>query len=421
MKFYKFIANKAKSLPIKKIFLGLILSLLLLIIVWIFYWFFNSYQTLVLLQNTDEKRATGGFLGSIAVVSHRGLKINHWQIYDIYESDGQIKEFIEAPWAVQQYLNNGRPELHLPDANWERDFPSSAKNIIELFSRAGRPKPDFVISLNLTTVEKIVDRIAGLNLERSLINLEQEEKITLAELKEEATTEGEILLTGSNLAQVLRAQRDDFFPGDRQKTTSLRPVAQALQQKIQQLSLKGKLELIKFILQEIKEEQLYFFSSHPFKQKLFSFLNLSGETQQAKNCQQIYFVESNIGVNKSNRLVKRQIQTQVLSNGDFFIQVDWQNNNPLPATAASLPAKKRWHYANYQRLLLPPAVELVNTSFNQQPITTIDERIITDSSGELWHEQGFLLVINEETSGHLSLLLRATKKSPVNCWRVDFN
>jgi hypothetical protein len=142
-------------------------GVLVLLLVGAFFIRIQDWQTLVLLQNTDEKRATGGFIGSVAVVNHHGWHADHWQIYDIYESDGQIKEFLPAPAAVSRYLVDGQNELHLPDANWERDFPTSSQNITTLFQRAGRPQPDFVISLNLPVIEKLLDQVGGISVESS--------------------------------------------------------------------------------------------------------------------------------------------------------------------------------------------------------------------------------------------------------------
>lgn len=385
-------------------FLYFFLSCLSLLLVSAFFIRLQSWQTLILLQNTDEKRATGGFVGSVAVVGHHGWKIDNWQIYDVYESDGQIKEFLPAPAAVSRYLAAGKNELHLSDANWERDFPSSSQNISTLFQRAGRPQPNFVVSLNLPVIEKLIDQVGGINIDSS--------------------SSGKLTLTGDNFAQLAHANRVDFYPGDTQKTAFLRPAALALKEKIAHLSWREKMEVAAFFWEESQLGSLHFFSFSPFWQTFFQALNLAGDTRQAKNCQQIYWVESNVGANKSNRLVFRTTNTQI--NGDTFTIISkWKNKNSY-AISLNSSFKDRLHYANYQRLLLPPGVNLVSATFDNQSLDpqTFDRREVLDASGEVWQEIGFLVIINEESSSQLTVQLQqtpSTAKKSTACWRVDFN
>lgn len=375
-----------------------------LLIVSAFFIRLQNWQSLVLLQNTDEKRATGGFMGTIAVVQHRGWSLKQWQIYDIYESDGQIKEFLPAPAAVSRYLADGKNELHLSDANWERDFPTSSRQINTLFARAGRPQPNFIISLNLPVIEKLIDQVGGITIDSSM--------------------SGKLTLTGDNFAQLAHSNRADFYPGDTQKTAFLRPAALALKEKIAHLPWQEKMEVAAFFWEEAQSGSLHFFSFSPFYQTIFQTLNIAGDTRQAANCQQIYWVESNVGANKSNRLVFRT--TNTASDGNTFtITSKWNNRNSYVLSPNS-SFKDRLHYANYQRLLLPPGVDLISAAFDDQPLDlqTFDRRTVADASGEVWQEVGFLVIINEQSIGQLQVQLQsspsATKKS-TTCWQVDFN
>lgn len=402
-------------------FYGWLIGVFLLIS--LIYLYFLPLTTLVLLQNTDEKRATGGFLGSIAVIDHHAWQIDQWQIYDIYESDGQIENFPPAPVAVQKYLMAGKNELHLPDSNWERDFPTSAAQIVDLFTRAGRRRPDFVVSLNLPVVETVLDKIGGLALPAAATSsTAATSTAAVASLSPAAAPAASptVSLTSRNFAAAAHQFRSDFFPGDTQKTDFLRPAAAALQEKIAHFSSSQKLSLARFIYQQAQAQQLYFFSFHALPQQLFRWLGLSGETTQTGACLPIYFVESNVSVNKSNRLVSQISDLQTSATGSATLTVTWTNQNPLILSPDS-SWKNRLHYGNYQRLLLPPSVTLAAATLDGQPLTDFDIRTVTDADDEVWQEIGFLLVINEQTSATLRLDFVSTKKSPANCWRVDLN
>src|SRR5579859_7780532 len=88
----------------------------------------NTHRYVILFQNSEELRATGGFMGSYALVELQNGRLTKLDIQDIYQPDGQFYGFVEAPPGVKDYLSSGKG-LRLPDANWSPDFPTSAAAI----------------------------------------------------------------------------------------------------------------------------------------------------------------------------------------------------------------------------------------------------------------------------------------------------
>ena len=127
-------------------------------------WSRTEFCLVFLLQNSDEVRATGGFLGSLLTVTTRGAHATTYQFSDVYDLDAQIATFPSAPVGVRTYLTGGLDQLHLPDANWERDFPGSAAQISDLLARAGQSRPDLIVAVNSPLLEKLLKKELQLNI-----------------------------------------------------------------------------------------------------------------------------------------------------------------------------------------------------------------------------------------------------------------
>ncbi len=107
---------------------------------------------LLIFQNPNELRPTGGFIGSFALL-------------DIFK--GEIKK-MDLPGGGSYELQGALKAAVLPpapfqDANWFPDFPTSAKKIAWFYEKGGGPTVDGVIALDtavLVDLLKIIGEIA---------------------------------------------------------------------------------------------------------------------------------------------------------------------------------------------------------------------------------------------------------------------
>lgn len=118
----------------------------------------ESRRYLVLFQNNREMRATGGFLGSFAMIDVdkgvvKKITIPGGGIYDVA---GQFGEKIQSP----KPLSLVNPYWNIQDANWWPDFPTSAKKVEWFWGKAGGPTVDGVITLTPTVIEDLL-RLTG--------------------------------------------------------------------------------------------------------------------------------------------------------------------------------------------------------------------------------------------------------------------
>lgn len=85
-------------------------------------------QYLVVLQNNDELRPTGGFLGTYGIMEVESGEILNFKTHDIYHLDMPLegKLNIAPPEPIKKYLNDN---WYMRDANWSPDWPTSARKI----------------------------------------------------------------------------------------------------------------------------------------------------------------------------------------------------------------------------------------------------------------------------------------------------
>lgn len=113
---------------------------------------------LLLAQNEDELRPTGGFITAAATLLIRDGRILSLTFQNSSDFDNWQRPYPRAPWQLQQYMNS--PVLIFRDANWFTDFRTSARYAEYLYSYANEHSVDGVIAFNQHTLVELL-RIVG--------------------------------------------------------------------------------------------------------------------------------------------------------------------------------------------------------------------------------------------------------------------
>ena len=349
----------------------------------------TNYTTAFLLQNSDEVRATGGFLGSLVIIEHQGWRLRSQKFYDVYSLDAQIAQFPPAPAAVKHYLTGGIDQLHLQDSNWERDFPTSAAIISQLLVASGQPTPDFIVAVNTNLFTDF-----------------------LAWSTDTFTDDAGHVLTAQNFTALARADHQLTSSQRQPKVRYLRALTQKVSAQVAHWPLGEKLTLLPFLWRQKNLRHIQIWSAHAFYQWWADVLGASGRLNKQRGCYQLYAVPSNVGINKSNHATDYQLTLQTAQHqAQLTITID--NHNLLNETAL---ITERLHFANYQRLLLPPGVTASRIAVDGTPITDFDERDIADARGQSWHELGFLVITPEQARRRIEIDLLGERQ---RCWRIS--
>ena len=118
---------------------------------------------LLLMQNEDELRATGGFITSAGTFVVKDGDILNFVIEDSYAFDDPARLYPSAPWQLQQYMQ--LPTVLLRDANWSPDFPTSAAQAEYLYALTRFHGADGVIAIDQYAVKSLLTVLGPLQVE----------------------------------------------------------------------------------------------------------------------------------------------------------------------------------------------------------------------------------------------------------------
>lgn len=121
---------------------------------------------LFLLQNSDEMRPTGGFIGTYGIVKVKDGEVKTFDTENIYSLDGPATNFLKVkpPAPIEKYLRVGA--WFMRDSNWSPDFPTSAAKAEWFYhaERGSEKKIDAVIAVTPTFIEDILRQIGNIEL-----------------------------------------------------------------------------------------------------------------------------------------------------------------------------------------------------------------------------------------------------------------
>jgi|GEM_PF-801286 len=294
----------------------------------------EDVRVLVLLQNNMELRATGGFMGSFAELEFKRGAMQNLTVQDIYVPDGQLKGYVEPPAPLKEYLFQ-TGGWRLRDANWDPNFPDSAKTISWFFNQGGSKQYNVIVAINLHLVQEILE-ITG--------------PLYLTDYNQE--------ISAQNIYSFAQVQTEkDFFPGATNKADVLGAIARAFQRAIIEKASTAPSDLLKYASQAFEQKDVLVWSEQEALQKLVVANGWDGSIKKVDcehlNCisHSLYLVENNLSINKTNCCMERKAGYDVWidKNGNVKTELKlfYRNNNPVT------PIPPRYYgggYRNYLRV-----------------------------------------------------------------------
>ncbi len=124
---------------------------------------------LVMAQNNQELRATGGFISGVGELRVAGGRLESadtggqggLDLRDSYAVDNLAVPHEVAPADFQQVLMGDL--IFFRDANWDPDFPTTARRALEIYARDQGIEADGVVALDLTALELLVAAAGSLS------------------------------------------------------------------------------------------------------------------------------------------------------------------------------------------------------------------------------------------------------------------
>ncbi|MEK7203163.1 MAG: DUF4012 domain-containing protein [Patescibacteria group bacterium] len=122
----------------------------------------SDKRYLLVFQNNAELRASGGFIGSFALLDFSNGKLKNIEApgNGSYDIKAGILDKIIAPQPLQLIA----PQWYFWDANWWADWPASANKLMWFYEKSDGPTVDGVISFTPTVIENLLKIIGPIDL-----------------------------------------------------------------------------------------------------------------------------------------------------------------------------------------------------------------------------------------------------------------
>jgi len=321
---------------------------------------------LVVLQNNDELRPTGGFLGTYGILRIKDGNIVNFNTHDIYHLDMPVQDKIkiEPPEPIKKYLND---KWYLRDANWSPDWPTSARNIDRFYQAESRLNPE---------AEKIPEFSGVIAMTPKLIT--DFLKIT-----------GPIIIEGqsydqNNFQDLLQYRVEKGYlalgVSSWQRKEVIGEISKKLKIKIFDLPPKQWSEIINTAINNLTEKNLLFYLAD---NQLESIAAANGWAGEIKNYYGDYFmvVDANLAALKTDAVMTRSINYKILegANGIFSkLTINYAHNGK--------PDWKTGIYKSYTRVYVPLGSQLIKISGYET-----EEIDIGQEAGKTWF--GFYLTV----------------------------
>ena len=264
----------------------------------------NGARTYLLLaQNSDELRPTGGFISGVGLLGIDRGDLNQLDFVDSYAIFNPTVDHPLAPADLDRYM--GAQMLLLRDVNWSADFPTVAGVAGSLYQLDTGTPVDGVVAFDVEAVRRIIGALEPLQLAG------YQEAVTAANLTAamqavwEAPAAAESALRDKDPSQSDWWQHRKDFMGD---------LAQAGQAKVET----GQADLVRLaqaVYGALQEKHILISLNNSAAMAPLAELGWTGAVQPGDG-DSLMVVDTNVGWNKVNSLIDRSTVYKITPRAD---------------------------------------------------------------------------------------------------------
>jgi hypothetical protein len=313
---------------------------------------------LLLAQNEDELRPTGGFITAVGTLLVDNGQISNLTFVNSYDLDNWSKPYPAAPWQLQQYMDTS--VLVLRDTSWFTNYPTAALYAETMFSYVDDHTVDGVIAFDQQFLVEILGATGPIELEGVPYPVDASNVISYiraAKTPSAADLESELI-----------------SPTYITKAIYTKKIADALAEKLLNGNISPE-KLIPVLLQALNERHLLLKIDSPSITKILNRRRWDGAVRP-QGGDFLMVVDTNVGFNKTNAVVQSSLVYDIdLASPDSplgSLTVVHTNNAGAviciqPAKNKSTPPGEELYlltdcYWNYMRVYLPNGTKLLEAT-----------------------------------------------------------
>ncbi|HNX11177.1 MAG TPA: DUF4012 domain-containing protein, partial [bacterium] len=302
---------------------------------------------LIVLQNSDELRPTGGFIGTLGVMQVKNGSVVTIQTHDSYHLDmpASINPNFKVvpPWPIQKYL--GVSNWYLRDSNWSPDWPTSAKQIEWAYKTEApysndptiNPAPNFdgVLAITPTFVTNLLYLVGP---------------ITVG--GQEYTKDNFVELLQYEVEMAYRDRGESQW--DRKKVIG--EIFSVLKDRLFNLPTSRYAELLQTVNSDIYQKNILVYFNDRSLQNIAKSLGWNGEMKASPN-DYLMVVDANLAAFKTDRVMEKTIDYSLSEKDDGLyakVRIDYRHGGGFDW--------KTTRYRSYTRVYVPQGSKLIKSA-----------------------------------------------------------
>lgn len=297
---------------------------------------------LVILQNNQEMRGTGGFIGTVGEVWVDSGDVEKMVFQDVYSIDLPVSGVWNSPSPVPIARWLEQKNLFLRDANWSPDFPTTAdvllRQYVEQREKAGVPVPplDGLIAFEPDFFKRLLTVIGPVVIEDQEFRADN-------------------FFDALQFDVHIRFHQEGIPTPQRKEVVA--KLGDAVFQKVTELPARRWPELLQATITSLEQRDVMLFMRDQPLQRALDGRDWSGRTKHAP-IDYLRVIDTNMGSLKTDGVMEKQILYGLDASNPTDLRATvtlrYRNTNPTP----------NWRYTryrNYVRVYVPEGAELIST------------------------------------------------------------
>jgi len=322
---------------------------------------------LVLLQNSDELRATGGFISGVVTLHFQDARLVSLDYANSYDIAPGGEPHPSPPLPLQEIMQ--ADILVFRDANWSPDFPTSAAVLASLYRLDTGQTVDGIVALDTAGVQALMAALGPLTVPDYGVTVSAENVVETAIAFWETPLDAPSILERQTDFGAWLAHRKDFSGA----------LMRAMRARLGDLRPQEALDLLVAAHEAVAGKHLLAWAADGEAQQGLARLGLTGQLAQAPG-DHLLVVDTNMGWNKADRAIVRTIAYEVNLQGEPEARACVTYRHTAAATLErcehraqyldSYEALTQQCYWNYVRVLAPAESQLLTLEGVESAVET---------------------------------------------------
>ncbi len=309
---------------------------------------------LLILQNNDELRPTGGFIGNYGLLELRDGQVINLETHDSYHLDMPAQDYFKPapPAELNKYL--GVRQWFLRDANWSPDFPTTARQVRYFYQEQTKAiakattteRIDGVIAITPAIVEDLLGLVGPITVEDQ--TYDQQNFVELLQYRVEMSY-------------------DNYGVTSWNRKAVINDVIRELEKRLLALPASRWTEVARIITKNLERKNILLYSDNQAVQQWLVQQNWAGQARSFDG-DYLWVIDANLAAFKTDAVVDKQINYRLYQSGGQWLaelRLNYKHNGGFDWRTT--------RYQTYTRVYAPLGSQLISQAGYKDAATTTQE------------------------------------------------